>query len=324
MMKRRRVGILVTLCLLGLGVNGAFAQTYNATVGGLGGVWYTVFTGLSELVKEKGPGVIIRVVPGGGLIAVQKVGEGASEFGFGFPWTVADAIAGRDPFKAPLPEVRGVMSGFGSSYLQFVLDKRFGATSIDEIFTKKMPIRIAVDRVGTTDELALRRVMGFYKTTYEDLAKVGGKVSHAGYNDQATLFKDRQVDAMFQNIAVPSSSVLEAKVGREVMLLGFPPGVMDYMYKEYAFVKGNIPAGSYGLTDKNLPSPESPTMMTANSKLSNDVVYRVVKVIGDNPDRVRKIHDSLKNFDPTNGWKDLGAPLHPGAEKYYREKGWMK
>jgi hypothetical protein len=108
------------------------------------------------------------------------------------------------------------------------------------------------------------------------------------------------------------------------MLLGFPPGVMDYMYKEYAFVKGNIPAGSYGLTDKDLPSPESPTMMTANSKLSNDVVYRVVKVIGDNPDRVRKIHDSLKNFDPTNGWKDLGAPLHPGAEKYYREKGWMK
>ncbi len=324
MMKRRRVGILATLCLLGLGVNGAFAQTYNATVGGLGGVWYTVFTGLSELVKEKDPGVIIRVVPGGGLIAVQKVGEGASEFGFGFPWTVADGIAGREPFKAPLPEVRGVIGGFGSSYLQFVLDKRFGATSLDEIFKKKMPIRIAVDRVGTTDELALRRVMGFYKTTYEDLAKVGGKVSHAGYNDQATLFKDRQVDAMFQNIAVPSSSVLEAKVGREVMLLGFSPEVMDYMYKEYAFVKGNIPAGSYGLTDRDLPSPESPTMMTANSKLSNDVVYRVVKVIGDNPDRVRKIHDSLKNFNPTNGWKDLGAPLHPGAERYFREKGWMK
>ena len=41
-------------------------------------------------------------------------------------------------------------------------------------------------------------------------------------------------------------------------------------------------------------------------------------------ERQRKIHDSLKAFDPTNGWKDLGAPLHPGAEKYYREKGWMK
>ena len=96
------------------------------------------------------------------------------------------------------------------------------------------------------------------------------------------------------------------------------------MYKEYAFVKGRIPAGSYGIVEADLPSPESPTMMTANAKLSADVVYRVVKVMGENPDRVRKIHDSLKEFDPTDGWKDLGAPLHPGAEKYFREKGWMK
>ncbi len=323
-MKRWGFGILATLCTLTLAGGGAFAQTYSATVGGLGGVWYTVFTGIAELVKEKDPGIIIRVVPGGGLIAVQKVGEGASEFGFGFPWTVADAVAGREPFKAALPDVRGVMSGFGSSYLQFVLDKRFGAASMDDIFKKKMPIRIAVDRVGTTDELALRRVMGFYRMTYDDLARAGGKVSHAGYNDQATLFKDRQVDAMFQNIAVPSSSVLEAKVGRDIMLLGFPPEVVEYMYKEYAFVKGEIPAGAYGLTDKPLPSPESPTMMTANAKLAADVVYRVVKVVGENPDRIRKIHDSLKAFDPTTGWKDLGAPLHPGAEKYYREKGWLK
>ncbi len=323
-MKRWGVGIVALVIALTLGPAIASAQTYTATVGGLGGVWYTVFTGIAELVKEKDPGVIIRVVPGGGLIAVQKVGEGASEFGFGFPWTVADARAGREPFKAALPDVLGVMSNFGVSYLQFVVDKRFGATSIEEIFTKKMPIRIAVDRVGTTDELALRRILAFYKMTYDDLVKAGGKVSFAGYNDQATLFKDRQVDAMFQNIAIPSSSVLEAKMGRDIMLLGFPSEVMDYMYKEYAFVKGTIPAGSYGIVEKDLASPGSPTMMTANSKLSADVVYRVVKVLAENPDRVRKIHDSVKDFDPTTAWRDLGAPLHPGAEKYYREKGWMK
>lgn len=65
-------------------------------------------------------------------------------------------------------------------------------------------------------------------------------------------------------------------------------------------------------------------MMTANAKVSADVVYRVVKILAENPDRVRKIHDSVKEFDPTTAWKDLGAPLHPGAEKYYREKGWIK
>jgi hypothetical protein len=71
-MKRWGVGILGVVFVLALGASGAAAQTYNATVGGLGGVWYTMFTGIAELVKEKDPGVIIRVVPGGGLIAVQK------------------------------------------------------------------------------------------------------------------------------------------------------------------------------------------------------------------------------------------------------------
>jgi len=227
-MKRWGLGILATVCALTLAVGGAAAQTYSATVGGLGGVWYTMFTGIAELVKEKDPGVIIRVIPGGGLIAVQKVGEGASELGFGFPWTVADGRAGREPFKAALPDVRGVMSGFGSSYLQFVVDKRFGAASMDEIFKKKMPIRITVDRVGTTDELALRRVMGFYKMTYEDLAKAGGKVSHAGYNDQATLFKDRQVDAMFWNMAATCPSLINVALSRDAALRGFTSATMTY------------------------------------------------------------------------------------------------
>ena len=113
-------------------------------------------------------------------------------------------------------------------------------------------------------------------------------------------------------------------MGRDILLLGFPPELMDHMYKLYAFVVGKIPAGSYGIVERDLSSPASPTMMTANAKVSADVVYRVVKILAENPDRVRKIHDSVKDFDPTTAWKDLGAPLHPGAEKYYREKGWMK
>ena len=117
-MHRWRTALLLAACLGLLMPVGASAQTYNATVGGLGGVWYTMFSGLAELVKEKDPGIVIRVVPGGGLIAVQKVGEGASEFGFAFPWTVMDARVGREPFKAALPDVLGVMSGFGSSYLR--------------------------------------------------------------------------------------------------------------------------------------------------------------------------------------------------------------
>ena len=64
--------------------------------------------------------------------------------------------------------------------------------------------------------------------------------------------------------------------------------------------------------------------ITVNAKMSNDTAYLLAKTLNDNVDRVRKIHGSLADYDPSKGHLYLGVALHPGAEKYYREKGWLK
>jgi TRAP-type uncharacterized transport system substrate-binding protein len=66
------------------------------------------------------------------------------------------------------------------------------------------------------------------------------------------------------------------------------------------------------------------TTITVNSKMSNDTAYTLAKTLNDNADRVRKIHGSLADYEPSKGHLFLGVALHPGAERYYKEKGWLK
>jgi len=66
------------------------------------------------------------------------------------------------------------------------------------------------------------------------------------------------------------------------------------------------------------------TTITVSSAMPNDLAYNITKALNDNVDRVRKIHGSLADYEPSKGHLFLGVALHPGAGRYYREKGWLK
>ena len=66
------------------------------------------------------------------------------------------------------------------------------------------------------------------------------------------------------------------------------------------------------------------TTVTVSAKMPDDLAYTLAKTLNDNSDRVRKIHGSLADYEPAQGYLYLGVPLHPGAERYYREKGYLK
>jgi TRAP-type uncharacterized transport system substrate-binding protein len=66
------------------------------------------------------------------------------------------------------------------------------------------------------------------------------------------------------------------------------------------------------------------TTVIVSTAMSDDIAYTITKTINDDVDRLRKLHDSLADYDPSRGWLHLGVAIHPGAERYYREKGWLK
>jgi len=174
--------------------------------------------------------------------------------------------------------------------------------------------------------LAEAKVMEYYKISYKDWEAAGAKFFRGSYAEQAGAFKDRNVDGTFTFLALPGASVTEASVGRNLRLLAFPKPLLQHL-ASFGLGEGPIPAGTYPkAANGNEPvlSATMGTTITVNARMSNDTAYLLAKTLNDNVDRVRKIHGSLADYDPSKGHLYLGVTLHPGAEKYYREKGWLK
>ncbi|MGI6574783.1 MAG: TAXI family TRAP transporter solute-binding subunit [bacterium] len=292
--------------------------------GGVGGVDYTVMSGLAELIKEIEPSITMQVVPGGGLINPPRVGTKEIDLALMFPPVMAAARDGRSPFDTAYPDINIIAQGFGFAYGQMIVPADSELESIGDIFEKEYPLQVAVDRVGTTDEWLLQNICAYYDANYIKIAEWGGKVVHAGYGDQAVLFKDRHVDAIFGNIGVPWTTAMEAQLVGEIKVLPFPEDLQDYLNKEFAFSKGEIPAGAYGVVTEPLPTVASITTLGVNKNVPEDVVYNIAKIIYENTDRVHQIHDMVKGFDRERAAEDVGIPYHPGAVKYYKEIGLMK
>lgn len=323
------IGLLAFLVSFLMGSEG-FSQskvapiTLQASAGGVGGVWYIVLAGVAELIKEKAPEIQVKVVPGGGLINPPRVGKGDVQIAMVFAPQAAATYYGRDPFKEKTPGIRMVAGGFGNNYVQFAVAEETGLNSFEDFIRRKYPLRMAVERKGTTDEWTLSLALSYYKLGYEDVVKWGGKITNTGYTDQATLMKDRHVDALWENIAIPAPAIQDSLLSRKIKLLPLPEEVIKWMGEKYSLARGEIPTGAYGIVGRPVPTVLHITSIAVHEGVPEDVVYHITKVLCEHPDRVQAIHASAKGFNPKTAWENLGAPLHKGAERYYREKGFLK
>jgi TRAP transporter TAXI family solute receptor len=134
------------------------------------------------------------------------------------------------------------------------------------------------------------------------------------------------VDGTFTFLALPGASITEASVGRDLKILAFPKPLLDHLGK-FGMGEGVIPAGTYpkaANANEAVVSATMGTTITVSTSMSNEMAYNITKALNDNADRVRKIHGSLADYEPSKGHLFLGVALHPGAERYYKEKGWLK
>lgn len=141
----------------------------------------------------------------------------------------------------------------------------------------------------------------------------------------ATNLKDRHIDFICINIAPPAAIVQEAALGRKVRILPWPDDLRKAMKEKYGFGLGIIKKESYpGILAEDIPTVVYGTVLMVHKDVASEVVYDITKIISENRDRLPAIHKSMEVYDPATAWKDLPVPLHPGAEKYYREKGYLK
>jgi TRAP-type uncharacterized transport system substrate-binding protein len=306
------------------------------TGGAVGGGWDTISTGVATLLRDKAD-LAVRVISGGGAQNPVLVERGDAQIGLGLPPLLGAAARGEEPYRGrTLGSLRAIAGNMSLNVLHFYVaaDSPFANMTLEDIFRGRKPIRLAIPKPGTSDVWVLEKMMEFYELCppgrtadcYRSWESAGAKLVRGSYADQAEAFKSRKVDAVFAILALPAAAVLDAASARSLTLLPCSEPLIAHL-ATFGFGRGVIPAGSYPKATnggENLASATMGTTIVVAAAMSDEVAYTITKTINDNAERFRRLHPSLADYDPSKGWLNLGVPLHPGAERYYREQGWVK
>ena len=142
---------------------------------------------------------------------------------------------------------------------------------------------------------------------------------------RAPALCDNKIDGFFYGVGHPSAAIQDPTTACGAKLIPLTGPAVDALIKEHPYyAKATIPGGMYA----NNPNPTETygvlATVVTSAKVPDDVVYALVKAVFDNFDEFKKLHPAFANLDPKEMIKNgLSAPLHPGAVKYYKEKGWM-
>jgi len=325
----RRISVLVlALAVLAAALPGEAQQQKNITwtAGQVGGGWYSQAGGFVELIKSKDPSFNIKVIPGAGIQNMTKLQQGETEIAWGLPPFIMASYQGQDPYKDKHSDMRLVMNGLGFVHSQWAVPADYPYKSIREIFESKKAITIGTTPPGGSDEWVMRKIFEFYKTSYNDVRSRGGKVVLVSYTDLANQYRDRNMDVFFANLAVPGAALQEASLARKMKILPLDDDCIKFL-EGHGLSRGVIPRGSYKdvvNNDKDIPTIAMANAIVANQKVAADVVYQFTKVLLADVTAVRKVHPAFKDFDPKDAVRLANVPLHPGAEKAYREAGLLK
>ena len=164
------------------------------------------------------------------------------------------------------------------------------------------------------------------------LGAMGWKVADFGLaaelkaDEHGAALCDNKIDAFFYGVGHPSANIQDPVTTCGAKLVNITGPAVDKLVADNSFyAKATIPAGMYKGNDQATQTYGVLATFVTSAKAPEDQVYTLVKAVFENFDEFKKLHPALANLNPENMVKDgLSAPLHAGAAKYYREKGWLK
>ncbi len=292
-----------------------------------GSAWYIYGATMADLLRKAlPPGSNVDVKPfAGGVGNAKLVAKNETPLALSFTVTNRWAFEGKEAYDTRLENLRSLVGGLDTYYLVAVAQKKLGIASLREIKDKKLPVRVFTQPVGALGEFGGRQLLRAYGLTYADIKSWGGSTTHVGYNVIIDAFKDGRADLLLAVVTPKHPSVSEIATFTDVRFLPLEPEVVKGL-EPLGYTTASMPANTF----KNQPEPVHtvgfPTVVITNKDLPEPVAYTVTRTLIENKDALVRGHAGLTAFDPQTAWQPekLGLPLHPGAERAYREKGWMK
>lgn len=302
----------------------AHAQTIEWTAGQLGGGWYTVAAGITDIINKSDAGLTVKVVPGGGAANPTKVQNGTSQIGNSIDVFAKMAAEGTRIYngKPKHDKLRMIGQSLGDTPFHFVRGK--GQTlDFTTLVKEGKDIRIGLIEAGGTDVLILEWIINDLGETFESLKARGWTIVRADYSALAEAFKDGRIDYVIFAAGQPSSAIQDMMTSREGELVPFSDSEIA-LAASYGLSGGNLSAGTYpAYQTGDIKTFKMATTLVTSTDVSDDIVYRITKVICENQARLPNIQASLRVYDCRTAAQTRPVPLHPGALKYYKEQGFV-
>lgn len=324
--------VLTLVLVLAVGASAATAQApapVNLAFATLdtGSAWYVYGATIAELLRKTlPPGSNIDVKPrAGGVGNPRLVAKNETPLGLAFTVTNRWASEGKEAYTEKLDNLRGLVGGFDTYYLVAVATKKLGISSVREIKDRKLAVRVYTQPVGSLGEFAGRQLLRAVGLNYADIKSAGGSTQHVGYNVIIDAFKDGRADMLIAVVTPKHPSVSEIVSAVDVEFLGLDADTARALLP-LGYTAATMPAGTFKNQGKPVSTVGFPTVLITNKDLPEPIAYTVTKTVVENKDALVRAHGGLAAFDPATAWQPekVGVPLHPGAERAYREKGWMK
>ncbi len=291
-------------------------QFVNVLTGGTSGVYYPLGVAIGKIFSDKLPGVKTQVqatkASVENLILLQQ-GRGEIAFALGDSLKAAwegDEEAG---FKAKLDKLRTIGAIY-PNYIQIVATADSGIKTLMDL--KGKSLSVGAPKSGT--ELNSRAILAAAGLSYKDL----GKVEYLPFAESVDLMKNRQLDATLQSAGLGVASLKDLSTSIDIAVVAVPKDVVARIGPPFTSVL--IPANTYTGQEKDVPTAAVINYLVTSTAVSDDLAYQMTKLIFESLPELANSHVAGKDIKLENAANGSPIPLHPGAIRYYKEKGLLK
>lgn len=289
----------------------------NVLTGGQSGVYYPLGVALSQIygkaIANARSTAQVTKASAENLNLLQA-GRGELAFALGDAVSLAwngDAEAG---FKTKLDKLRGLSATY-NNYIQIVASADSGIKTLADLKGK----RVSVGAAKSGTELNARAIFKAAGLSYADLSKV----EYLPFGESVELIKNRQLDATLQSAGLGVSSIRDLATSVKIVVVPIPAAVVAKV-GDAAYQPATIPANTYAGQTGPVPTAAIANFLVTHSGVSSDLAYQMTKTLYDNIDTLYAAHNAAKAIKRDDAVKGMPIPLHPGAERYYREVGLIK
>lgn len=288
----------------------------NILTGGTSGVYYPIGVGLSKIFADGISGARTQVQSTKASVEnLNLLQQGKGEFAIALGDSVKYAWEGNADvgFAAPLDKIRGISAAY-PNYIQVAASADSGITTIADF--KGKAISVGAPKSGT--ELNARAIMAAMGMSYEDFSKT----EYLPFAESVELMKNRQLDATLQSAGLGVASLKDLATSVPTTIVAIPANVAEKLGAPY--LAATIPAGTYEGQTADIPTLAVGNFFLTHADVSEETVYQMTKLMFENLPELVAAHKAATAITLETALNGMPVPLHPGAERYYREVGMIK